>query len=78
MVRLPDGHLYDGGYGVVTDEALKRFIPDSRLDEMHEFDLATLDKWSYGLGRSYLQCPDYSDNITRKIIREHLDALPVA
>ncbi len=77
VVRLPDGNLFDGGFGVVTGAAMQMILPGIRLDEMTDFDLERLDKWSYGLDRSYPNCPDYSDEVTRKIIADHLAELPV-
>lgn len=77
LVRLPDGTYYDGGNGVMPGPTLLRHYPQgSRLDEMVEFDLKLLDKWSYGLGRSYQNCPNYSDETTRRIIESHLSKLP--
>jgi len=43
---------------------------------MVEFDLELLDKRSYGLGRSYDLCPNYSDETTAKIIEKYLARLP--
>jgi len=77
LVRLPDGAYYDGGNGVIPGPTLlKQYSEGSRLDEMVEFDLKLLDKWSYGLGRSYENCPNYSDETTRRIIESHLSKLP--
>ncbi len=77
MVRLPDGNYYDGGNGVVTAQTVLCLYPGSRLDEMTEFDPMRLDKWSYGLGRSYPACPNYSDEITTRLIDQHLALLQV-
>ena len=77
LVRLPDGNYYDGGNGVIPGPTLlKHYREGTRLDEMVEFDLKLLDKWSYGLGRSYENCPNYSDQTTRRIIEGHLSKLP--
>src|SRR5258708_28506008 len=75
MVRLPDGNYYDGGNGVITAPALQMLFPGSRLDEMTTFDPKLLDKWSYGLGRSYPICPDYSDKLTNELIERRLEEL---
>jgi hypothetical protein len=73
LVRLPDGNYFDGGNGVISGPALlKRYQPGTRLDEMAQFDLKLVDKWSYGLGRSYELCPNYSDELTARIIEKHL------
>ena len=77
LVRLPDGNYFDGGNGVMSGKTLLDQYPfGTRLDEMTEFDLDRLDKWSYGLERYYGSCPNYSDNMTAKIIRAHLAMLP--
>ena len=77
VVRLPDGNLFDGGFGVVTDAAMQMILPDIRLDEMTDFDRKRLDQWSYGLDRAYPNCPNYSDDVTWKLIANHLAELPV-
>ena len=77
LVKLPDGSYYDGGGGVMSGATLLRqFGAGRRIEEMVEFDLALLDKRSYGLGRSYGLCPNYSDETTRKIVARHLGMLP--
>jgi hypothetical protein len=77
VVRLAEGILFDGGFGVVTDVAMQMILPDIRLDEMADFDRNLLDKWSYGLDRIYPNCPDYSDDVTRKLIADQLAELPM-
>ena len=77
LVKLPDGSYYDGGGGVMPGATLLRqFGPGRRIEEMVEFDLALLDKRSYGLGRSYGLCPNYTDETTTKIVANYLDILP--
>jgi hypothetical protein len=76
VVSLPDGNLFDGGFGVVTHAAMQMILPDIRLDEMTDFDLKWLDKWSYGLDRAYPNCPNYSDDVTWKLIADHLTQIP--
>jgi hypothetical protein len=76
LVRLPDGSYYDGGNGVITAQALQQIYLHSCLDEMTEFDPLRLDRWSYGLGRRYPACPNYSDETTRGIIDHYLAQLP--
>ncbi len=77
VVRLPDGYLYDGGFGVLTDEAMQKILPEIRLEEMTDFDLQRLDRWAYGLERSYPNCPNYSDDGTQTLIANHLAELPM-
>jgi hypothetical protein len=76
LVKLPDGSYFDGGGGVMSAATLLRpFRPGRRIEEMAQFDPVLLDKRSYGLGRSYGLCPNYSDETTTKIIAKHLDQL---
>jgi hypothetical protein len=77
VVKLPDGNYFDGGSGVIPGPTLLRqFGKGDRIEEMVEFDLALLDKRSYGLARSYELCPNYSDETTEKIIEKYLALLP--
>jgi hypothetical protein len=77
LVKLPDGNYFDGGNGVISGPALLRQYPfGTRLEEMEEFDLQRLDKWSYGLERNHGSCPNYSDEKTSGIIKRHLAMLP--
>ncbi|HTR01129.1 MAG TPA: hypothetical protein VMH83_14110 [Candidatus Acidoferrum sp.] len=75
VVRLPDGYYYDGGNGVMSKPTLLALFPQSRIDEMPEFDLALLDQRSYGLSRSYSTCPNYADDLTASVIERHLTRL---
>ena len=75
LVRLPDGRYYDGGNGVMTAAFLSALYPDGHIEEMKDFDFALLDKRSYGLGRTYPECPNYSDEFTREVIEEKLSGL---
>ena len=78
LVKFPDGTYYDGGNGLITAAALLRLYPGARLDEMKPFDPALLDARSYGLARSYPECPNYSDALTNRLIETHLAMLPAA
>jgi GNAT superfamily N-acetyltransferase len=72
-VRLPDGSLYDGGAGVHTEAA---YPADFTVVDMWTYDRAELEKWSYGLERSYPRyCPDFDREAVRAVIRRQLDAL---
>jgi hypothetical protein len=76
LVRLPDGNCYDGGNGVISEQALLTLYREAHLEDMTRFDAALLDRRSYGLGRAYPECPNYSDDLTRRLIDRHLAMLP--
>jgi hypothetical protein len=42
---------------------------------MKEFDFKLLDQRSYGLNRTYPECPNYSDQFTQQAIEKRLAAL---
>jgi hypothetical protein len=79
LVKLPEGTYFDGGNGIRSGPTLldkfAQFTPGVRIEEMVEFDLKLLDKHSHGLDRTYEHCPNYSDEITSKIIDKHLAKL---
>ena len=70
LIRLPSGALYDGGMGVHDDNVhLPKFI----IDDMIDYDRATLEKWSYGLDRTYPRfCPNWDKESISQIINKHL------
>jgi hypothetical protein len=76
LVRLPEGNLFDAGLGVVTDSALHTIMPGNHFEEMTVFDYELLDKRSYGLNRSYTNCPNYSDDLTRSLLQRHFSKVP--
>jgi hypothetical protein len=75
VVRLPSGELYDGGIGIHTDVEYKnKFL----IDEMIEYDEQILEKWSYGLDRSYPRfCPSFNRETVEKIIYSNLDHIQI-
>jgi hypothetical protein len=75
LVKLPDGSYFDGGNGVLREQTVLMLYPSARIDEMKEFNLKLLDQRSYGLGRDYPECPNYSDDLTAKLIESHLEEL---
>jgi hypothetical protein len=75
LVMLPDGRYFDGGNGVVTESFLATLYPGSRIEVMKTFDFNLLDQRSYGLGRNYPECENYSDEFTRDVIDRRLDEL---
>ncbi len=75
VIRLPNGQFYDGGIGVHSDA---NYLPQFVIDEMLEYDHDTLEKWSYGLDRTYPRfCPDFNRQKIREIIECHLDRLMI-
>jgi hypothetical protein len=75
LVKLPKGQYFDGGNGVMTAAFLGTLYPDSNIEEMKNFDLDLLNKRSYGLGRTYPECPNYSDEFTQQAIENRLSEL---
>jgi hypothetical protein len=75
LVRLPNGNYFDGGNGVMTPARLLQIYPDCLIDEMTKFDAKLLDKRSYGLGREYPSCHNYSDEITARLIGTCLEKI---
>lgn len=74
LVRLPDGSLFDGGFGVHHEDRWdtdKFFIQD-----MPVYELNLLEKHSGGLNRVYPRyCPDFSLDFVTKLIIDHLDLI---
>ena len=75
LVKLADGRYFDGGNGVVTETFFTTLYPDGHVEEMKNFDFELLDKRSYGLGRAYPECPNYSDEFTQHAIEKRLSQL---
>ncbi len=73
VIRLVSGELYDGGIGIHNDsEYLGKFL----IDEMHEYDEALLEKWSYGLNRTYQRfCPNFNRHFVEQVIKKNLKEL---
>ena len=84
VVKFPDGSYFDGGYGVMSEQKLRALFPTSRLDEMVEFNLNLLDqrcdkvlnRRCDGLDFVDPDCPDYRDDLTAQLIKNHLELLP--
>ena len=71
-IRLPSGELYDGGEGVHTDARYESF----RVEDMMEYQHEQLEKWSYGLNRTYPRfCPEFDRAFVKRTIETHLDEL---
>lgn len=72
LIRLPDGQLYDGGYGVHADD---RYPQDKfNLTDMHDYDEQRLEQYAHGLDREYPRyCPNFSLVVVTQIVEKHLD-----
>ncbi len=75
LVKLPDGSYFDGGNGVMTESVLLMQFPNCRIEDMKEFKLSLLEKNSGGLSRKYKYCPNYSNDLTIKLIKKYLTIL---
>lgn len=71
-ICLPTGELYDGGIGVHTRDSYKDFI----VNDMYIYNYDLLEKWSYGLDRTYPRfCPKFNRKCVEEIIIDNLDLL---
>ena len=74
LIRLPNNELFDGGKGVHSSYFYKR--KGIELIIMEKYDLKMLDKYSWGLIRSYKEsCPDFSISKISQIIAQYLDKI---
>ncbi len=77
-VTLPDGALYDGGFGLMTEGDIHRKfakVCPVVLERMAIYDEPLLEQRSYGWGNPYQHCPNYSWSTTQRLIDDHLRAL---
>lgn len=73
VLILPSGELYDGGIGVHSD---KQYKPKFLIEEMINYHEEILEKWSYGLDRTYPRfCSHFDRKFVEKIINSNLDYL---
>lgn len=73
LIRLSSGDFYDGGIGV---HERTRYEPQFVIEEMIDYDENLLEKWSYGLNRTYPRfCPNFDRTFIEKIIHTHLEQL---
>jgi hypothetical protein len=76
-LKFADGSYFDGGNGVMTARMLQSLYPQHPLEEMVEFDRALLEQRVGGLDHDYYpKCPNYSDELTGRLIEKHLARLP--
>ena len=71
FVRLPNNQIFDGGQGVHDFNTYK----DSEFIIMKKYDLEVLDKYSWGLVRTYKECPNFSISKTSEVIAKDLDEI---
>lgn len=70
---LPSGDLYDGGIGVHSRD---HYTPQFVIEDMFIYDEALLDKWSYGLNRTYPRfCPNFDRKFVETIVKTNLEQL---
>ena len=73
VIRLPSGDLYDGGIGIHSDEA---YAPEFVVEDMLQYDHDKLEKWAYGLDRTYPRfCPNFDKKVVSKLINTYLERL---
>lgn len=72
-IRLPTGDLYDGGVGIHPRHLYgAQFV----IDDMTIYDQARLEKWSYGLNRTYPRfCPTFNRTVVEEIVSSNLQKL---
>jgi len=76
VVKFADGTYFDGGNGVMSDQRLRLLFPDHPIEEMVEFDRNRLDRLVGGLDHErYPECPNYSEDLTVRLIDKHLAQL---
>ncbi len=72
LIRLPNGLLFDGGFGVHNEDKWNKDTFD--IEDMLEYDLQLLEKHSGGLNRTYPRCcPDFSIDVITNLIHKHLE-----
>lgn len=72
-ICLPSGELYDGGIGI---HSRNLYVRDFVIDDMTIYDEALLEKWSYGLDRTYPRfCPNFNRKVVEEIVHKNLESL---
>lgn len=73
LVRLPTGELFDGGIGVHHDDT---YIEKFKIVDMEIYQHELLEKWSYGLDRTYSHfCPNFDRSKMKRIIEEFFQGI---
>jgi hypothetical protein len=74
LVRLPNGRLFDGGFGVHDEKKYEK--AKLRIEDMETYDLKILDERSYGLERTYPRyCPSFSIAAVSSLIERYLNEI---
>jgi len=72
-ICFPTGELYDGGVGL---HSRADYSGEFVIDEMLVYDESLLDKWSYGLDRTYPRfCPRFRRSFVEKTVQANLETL---
>lgn len=72
LVRLPTGELFDGGLGVHHEES---YLDKFKIIDMNVYQHELLEKWSYGLDRTYPRfCPDFDRDKLKGLIGDFFRA----
>ncbi|KTD83070.1 aminoglycoside adenylyltransferase domain-containing protein [Legionella waltersii] len=75
LIRLPNGSLYDGGYGVHSEE---KYSNEFTVVNMYEYNRELLEKHAYGLEREYPRyCPSFSVSAIEQLIVTYLEQIPI-
>jgi hypothetical protein len=75
LVRLPNGLLFDGGFGVHDEQKWKGKFD---IEDMKVYNLALLDKRAHGLEREYPRyCPHFSIAKVTTLIEEYLEKIDI-
>lgn len=73
LIKLPSGELYDGGIGIHTED---QYLSNFFIEEMIEYNAALLEKWSYGLERTYPRfCPHFDRKFVERVVNDNLNNL---
>lgn len=76
LIRLPNGMLFDGGYGIHEEGKYKDKKDKFDIVDMLNYDIERLKKNSYGLNRKYPRyCPHFSMEVVTDLIKKHLDII---
>ena len=73
LIRLPNGQLYDGGFGLHDDSKYKDQFD---IEDMLNFELKLLEQRAYGLDRDYPRyCPNFSSAKVKALIEKYLSKI---